>query len=244
MISHLDLDVYAGNAGNPLHRIPVFTTLLDAVPSLAILAPAPRSYWTSSAARPTQAGVIADYNAALAFAASHFPASYLTIYGHSLGASIALCLLTPSKCESTAAAAAAVHGIVLENAFTSVPDMLRALYPQRWLPYRYLGPFVRDRWDARAAAATHIFPQDLARRTMVLVSEQDEVVPPAMGRELFEVLRASGGLEDGVDGAVGRLVVLEGALHENAWRYRDWAWAMKQYLESLEREPRLDGKLG
>ena len=42
-----------GNAGNPLHRIPVFTALLNAIPSLAIFAPAPRSYWTSSgAARP------------------------------------------------------------------------------------------------------------------------------------------------------------------------------------------------
>ena len=241
------MDVYAGNAGNPLHRIPVFATVLNAVPSLAILAPAPRSYWTSSAARPTQAGLTADYTAALAFAASRFPASHLTIYGHSLGASIALCLLAPQKGAPTAAAAA-VHGLVLENAFTSVPDMLRALYPQRWLPYRYLGPFVRDRWDARAAAAAHIFPRGLARRAMVLVSERDEVVPPAMGREIFEVLRASGDAEEGVDGGpggvVGRLVVLERALHEDAWRYRDWTQAMKQYLESLEREPRPDSKSG
>ena len=126
--------------------------------------------------------------------------------------------------------------------------MLRALYPQRWLPYRYLGPFVRDRWDARAAAAAHIFPRGLARRAMVLVSERDEVVPPAMGREIFEVLRASGDAEEGVDGGpggvVGRLVVLERALHEDAWRYRDWTQAMKQYLESLEREPRPDSKFG
>jgi uncharacterized protein len=236
----------SGNAGNPLHRIPVFTTLLNTVPSLAILAPAPRSYWTSSAARPTQAGLTTDYTAALAFAASRFPASHLTIYGHSLGASVALCLLASSKGERIASAA--VHGLVLENAFTSVPDMLRALYPQRWLPYRHLGPFVRDRWDARAAAATHISPQGLARRAMVLVSERDEVVPPAMGREIFEVLRVSGYAEGdgdgGARGAVGRLVVLEGALHEDAWRYRDWAQAMKQYLETLEREPRLDGKFG
>jgi pimeloyl-ACP methyl ester carboxylesterase len=122
-----------GNAGNPLHRIPVFTTLLDAIPSLAIFAPAPRSYWTSSdAARPTQAGLTADYTAALAFAASRFPTSRLTIYGHSLGASIALCLLASHTDVSKAAAM--VHGLVLENAFSNMPDMLRVLYPQRWLP--------------------------------------------------------------------------------------------------------------
>src|SRR6267154_3041572 len=185
-----------GNAGNPLHRIPVFTTLLNAIPSLAIFAPAPRSYWTSSgAARPTQAGLTADYTAALAFAASRFPTSRLTIYGHSLGASIALCLLAPQTDVSKTAAV--VHGLVLENAFTSVPDMLRVLYPQRLLPYHYLGPFVCDRWDTRTAVASHTFPRDLARRAMVLVSERDEVVPPAMGKEIFGALRESGGNQEG-----------------------------------------------
>jgi pimeloyl-ACP methyl ester carboxylesterase len=227
-----------GNAGNPLHRIPVFTTLLNAIPSLAILAPAPRSYWTSSgAARPTQAGLTADYAAALAFAASRFPTSRLTIYGHSLGASIALCLLASRTDVSKAAAM--VHGLVLENAFTSVPDMLRVLYPQRLLPYRYLGPFVRDRWDVRAAVASHTFPRDIARRAMVLVSERDEVVPPAMGKEIFGALRASGGNQEGVGGSMrmqdslGRLVMVEGALHEDAWRYREWTRAMKTYFEDI-----------
>ena len=253
------IGVYTGNAGNPLHRLSVFAALLNAVPSLTILAPAPRSYWTSSVARPTQAGLTADYAAALAFATSRFPTSRLTIYGHSLGASIALCLLASSshhKLEdngvpnATTPAAAAVHGLVLENAFTSVPDMLHALYPQRWLPYRYLGPFVHDRWDARAAA--HTFPRGLARHAMVLVSERDEVVPPWMGREIFGVLRVSGDwdVEEGGGGVFvggagtgktrkprGRLVVLEGALHEDAWRYRDWSRAMKQYLDDLRREP-------
>jgi uncharacterized protein len=240
--------IFTGNAGNPLHRIPVFATLLNAVPSLAILAPAPRSYWTSSAARPTQAGLTADYAATLAFAASRFPTSRLTIYGHSLGASIALCLLASHAGVPNAAPTAAVHGLVVENAFTSVPDMVRTLYPQAWLPYRYLGPFVYDRWDASAAAAAHMFPRSLARRAMVLVSERDEIVPPAMGREIFGALqlRASGGMgEDGerrgVAGgsreSLGRFVVLEGALHEDAWRYRNWSRAMQQYLEDLQQEP-------
>jgi uncharacterized protein len=243
----LNLVLYytTGNAGNPLHRIPVFNTLLNAIPSLAILAPAPRSYWTSSgASRPTQAGLIADYTAALAFAASRFPTSRMTIYGHSLGASIALCLLAHPGHKGVLNAATVAHGLVLENAFTSVPDMVRVLYPQRWLPYRYLGPFVRDQWDARAAAASHIFPRRLARRAMVLVSERDEVVPPEMGREIFGALRASENTQEGQEMMMreqpeqerkflGRFVVVEGALHEDAWRYREWTRAVKQYLEDL-----------
>lgn len=121
--------------------------------------------------------------------------------------------------------------------------MLRVLYPQRWLPYRYLGPFVGDRWDARAAAASHTLPRDLARRAMVLVSERDEVVPPAMGKEIFGALRASWDDQEGredVGGSMrmqeplGRFVVVEGALHEDAWRYREWRRAIKNYLEDIE----------
>jgi pimeloyl-ACP methyl ester carboxylesterase len=216
-----------GNAGNPLHRIPMFSVLLNAIPSLAILAPAPRSYWTSTAARPTQAGLIADHAAALAFTASRFPTSFLTLYGHSLGASAALCLLAAREHEH-AAGSCDVHGLVLENAFTSVPDMLRALYPQRWLPYRYLGPFVRDRWDARAAAH-RMRHRALVHRAMVLVSARDEVIPPTMGQQIFDALKPP-------DGNLGRLVVLDRALHEDAWRHRDWSQAIKQYLCDLERK--------
>jgi hypothetical protein len=81
---------------------------------------------------------------------------------------------------------------------------------------------------------------------MVIVSGQDEVVPPAMGREIFQVLQASGDAEEGVDcWETGRqLVVIEGARHGDVYRYPDWAKAMKQYFETPERPPGLDEKFG
>jgi uncharacterized protein len=80
---------------------------------------------------------------------------------------------------------------------------------------------------------------------MVLVSERDEVVPPAMGREIFEVLQASGDAQEGWarEVAMRRLVMIEGALHEDAWRYRDWAQVMKQYFETLDKLD-LDAEFG
>ena len=101
-----------------------------------------------------------------------------------------------------------------------------------------------DRRDARAAAASHTFPRDLAQRAMVLVSERDKVVPLAMGREIFGALRASGGYQEGwksVGGSMriqeppGRFVVVVGALHEDAWRYREWtrAMAIMKYSEDI-----------
>jgi hypothetical protein len=31
-----------------------------------------------------------------------------------------------------------------------------------------------------------------------------------------------------------RFVVVEGALHEDAWRYREWTRAMKKYFEDIQ----------
>ena len=52
-------------------------------------------------------------------------------------------------------------------------------------------------------------------------------------------LRSLGTHSEGVDSrareaAMRRLVIIEGALHEDAWRYRDWAQAMKEYFEALD----------
>lgn len=41
-----------------------------------------------------------------------------------------------------------VDGVLLETPFTSVRDMLTELYPQKWLPYRYLGSFLWNHWNS------------------------------------------------------------------------------------------------
>ena len=42
-----------------------------------------------------------------------------------------------------------VDGLVLETPFTSIRAMLVAIYPQQWLPYRYLYPFLWNHWNSR-----------------------------------------------------------------------------------------------
>ncbi|KAA1475091.1 alpha/beta-hydrolase [Dentipellis sp. KUC8613] len=218
-----------GNAGNPIHRLPVFATLLRAIPDLAILAPAPRSYWTSTRATPTERGILADYTAALTYLAARFPGTPLILYGHSLGASVTACLLSalPSPPPT-------LRGAVLENPMTSTPDMLRALYPQRWLPYHHLGPLVHDKWDALRAvqgSALAVPHHDV----LVLASARDEVVPPAMAREIWDACACAEGGEKsaGRGRGLGRFVEIEGALHEDAWTYRPWAAEMKRYVRDV-----------
>ncbi|KAG5638730.1 hypothetical protein H0H81_010540 [Sphagnurus paluster] len=247
-----------GNAGNPLHRLPVFQALLRATSTgnlhtpTAVLAVAPRSYWTSTPRRPTQDGLIADYIAALGYAQLRFPGARTILYGHSLGGAVALCMLdhlsSPAVSKQTReldTSCASIAGLILENPLSSVPDMLPALYPPRWVPYRHLRPFVWDRWDAlgavEAAVATpgeNISPLvRLSRKMLVLVSENDEVVPRTMGAQIVKAAAerdVQSGAGDPVRGP--QLVVIRGALHENAWDRYGWAEAVRAYVRRVVEE--------
>lgn len=234
--------VHAGNAGNPLARLPVFDTLLNGIrqpppspratppPSLldvSVLAVAPRSYWKSSRHTPTQRGLLADYTSALTYATAHYPDATVVLYGHSLGGAVAVCLAA----SLDAAAYPFVKGLILENPFASIGGMVQALYPQRWLPYRYLAPLAFDRWDALAAVRgmrPGSLLASLARDTLVLLSEKDEVVPTSMGMQLHAALLEKVGPT--VTENSCRQVVIRGALHEHAWKQRQWAREMEGYL--------------
>lgn len=185
---------------------------------------------------PTQSGLTQDYTRVLTHAADRFPDSNLVVYGHSLGGAIAPCVLA----QIPSAQLPRVRGLILENPFSSVPAMLRALYPQKWLPYHHMGPLVWDRWDAlRAVEAPSegSVLRSVLGKTAVFVSERDEVVPPQMGRDIFARCQGLMKGEFGVD--LGRLVVVNGALHEDAWRKRQWALGMKAYIRAIERISRI-----
>lgn len=275
-----------------------------------IVAAAPRSYWSSTNKTPTQHGLLADYYSALLYASRKWPDAPITVYGHSLGGSIAVSLLQSLTEEPRSSsspppfgnrneeiighqplenvrevelrAARRIQGLILENPFSSIPDMVRALYPQKWLPYRFLAPFAWDKWNALAAmklaskhsssptsetvsshkdvkvtstSAPKIFTNSdnskrehysepgldqgvrddqvystlgrVAKNMLVLVSARDEVVPREMGEAIYAA-RPGGG--------DARLVVIERALHEDAWRQNQWAREVSNYLENTQKK--------
>ncbi|KAG8719539.1 hypothetical protein FRC09_010977 [Ceratobasidium sp. 395] len=240
-----------GNAGNPLHRIPIFrllVNLLDDRPDLDILvvAVAPRSYWKSTNKAPSELGILSDYRATLDWISSSYPSSPIVLYGHSIGGSIAVKLL--SSIDTTPPSSPRVEGLVIENAFTSVPDMVRSLYPSRWLPYCYLGPLVWDRWDALAAlrrpnglfhpdtGTPHSMGVSVLQRVvlsppsiLVLNSENDELVPPQMGERLFEAASATCSTSK----YLPERTIIQLALHDDAFTKRQWRNAMGGYLQKV-----------
>jgi alpha-beta hydrolase superfamily lysophospholipase len=192
-----------------------------------------------------------DYLHVLKYTLSRFPDARIIVYGHSLGGSVAVCLLSKLRdgigCKDTEDSNymdgrfANIRGLILENPFSSIPDMTKALYPDRWTPYHYMGPLTWDQWNAlgvmRNVRGDRSVLDRLRRDMMVVISENDEVVPKEMGKELWEAGRNGEGLhEDDRDlNGFGSIVVVRNALHENAWMRRQWLKEVSQYLAEVRR---------
>ena len=95
--------------------------------------------------------------------------SHVVIFGHSLGSGVATHL----------AARVGAAGLVLEGAFTSIPDVGAGRYP--WLPIRWLA---RERFASLDRADSIAMPK------LLLHAEDDGAIPFAMGQQLFAALQA------------------------------------------------------
>lgn len=108
----------------------------------------------------------------------------LFIWGQSVGAGFASNLaasgVIPPHLEPTA--------LILETPFLSIKAMLASLYPEKWLPYKYLHPFLRNFLDSYKNLGT-IAAQRLEKgiqppHVLILEAGRDEIVPPSHPREL------------------------------------------------------------
>ncbi len=158
---------FHGNAGNISHRLGSLRIFhgLD----LDVLIIDYRGYGQSGG-EPDEAGTYRDAVAAwrhLVEARGARP-ERVVLFGRSLGASVAAWLAARLAEEGTRPA-----GLILESAFTSVPDLAADLYP--WLPARRLA---RLRYDTRASLAAVNCP------VLVAHSPADEIIPYAHGRAL------------------------------------------------------------
>jgi len=173
---------FHGNAGNISHRLDslkIFNEL-----GLATLIFDYRGYGRSEG-EPSEEGTYRDAEAAWRFVTEgrHIPPREVVLFGRSLGAAIAAHLAT----RHTPGA------LIIESAFTSVPDLAAELYP--FLPARWLARF---RYSTQADLVSVLCP------LLVVHSRDDEIIPFAHGQRLFAVanepkrlLELRGGHNDG-----------------------------------------------
>jgi fermentation-respiration switch protein FrsA (DUF1100 family) len=153
-----------GNGGNISHRLDRALLLQSHVRSSVFLYDY-RGYGASEGS-PDEAGTYRDARAAYRWLVEqkHVKPDELVLFGESLGSAVALELAL----ERPAAA------LVLEAPFTSVPDVARRtiLAP--------LAPFVRTRYESLPRIPRLRMP------LLVMQGDRDEVIPPALGRRLFD----------------------------------------------------------
>lgn len=120
----------------------------------------------ASEGEPSEAGVYADARAAYDWlrTARHVPPERIVIFGHSLGSGVA------TELASRVPAA----GLIVEGAFTSVPDRGQELYP--YMPVKLIA---RNRFASIERVGAIRMPK------LFLHATDDEVIPIAHGRALF-----------------------------------------------------------
>ncbi|KAI3399977.1 hypothetical protein diail_5133 [Diaporthe ilicicola] len=155
-----------------------------------------RGYWTSSGT-PNETGINLDTIAAVNWISQLHENTYqkvedseqavkpiFFIWGQSIGSGFATNLaasgVIPSHLEPTA--------LILETPFLSIKAMLASLYPEKWLPYKYLHPFLRNFLDSYKNLGA-LTAQRLKKGTQppdifFLEAGRDEIVPPSHPEEL------------------------------------------------------------
>jgi len=171
-----------GNAGNNSHRLDSIRQFHEL--GLSVLIFDYRGYGQSTG-KPTEKGTYRDADAAWQYLVEQrgIPPEHIILFGRSLGASIAAELAT----RQVAA------GVILESAFTSVPDVAAKFYP--WLPVRWMS---RYQYNTRKQLA------DIHSPVLIVHSRDDEIISYDNGEDLFEAaskpkqfLELRGGHNDG-----------------------------------------------
>ncbi len=149
------------------------------------------------AGEPTEAGLIADAQSAYAFAAARYPVQQIVVWGESLGSGVAVAL----------AAQKPVGRLILEAPFTSTAAIAAIRY--WYMPVRLL---MKDQYRSDERIIKITAP------VLILHGARDNIVPYAMGEQLFDLTKApkhivrflDGGHEDldqnGALHAVGRFL--------------------------------------
>ena len=144
-----------------------------------------RGFGQSTAALPSEASAHEDALAAWQWLAAQHPQTRRYLFGHSLGAAIAV---------SVAGVVDDAAGVIVEGSFTSMADVVRTT-KWGWLP---VAPLITQRFDAGSQV------ERIKAPLLVVHGSQDQLIQPTLGRALYERAHAP-----------KRFLLVEGGTHHN-----------------------------
>ncbi len=185
---------FHGNGGALRYRVERFRKLMDN--GIGLVGVEYRGFGGLSGS-PTEAGLIADAEAAYAFAITRYWPQELVLWGESLGTNLAVVLASEKS----------VGRVILEAPFTSAAAVAARSY---W--YMPVGLLMKDQFRSDELIGKITAP------VLILHGVKDQTVPYAMGERMFDLTKArkhivrflDGGHEDldknGALHAVGRFL--------------------------------------
>lgn len=221
---------FSGNAGNISHRLEkVWKTFYRGV-GCNVLLVSYRGYGRSDGS-PSERGLRADAEAAFDYLVSRSDIDKTNIfaYGHSLGCGVAIHLTRATnahardlgqRVQGTNAGRRAqlpvVRGLILDNGFTSVSDMVSHIYPS-WTPYViFKSLLLRNFWENEKEVA------DIPQPLLVLTAPKDTQVPSWMSKKVFDSATASVHKE---------MHSFEWGTHDDNWKQPQYAATIKRFME-------------
>ncbi|MFO1220497.1 MAG: alpha/beta fold hydrolase [Burkholderiaceae bacterium] len=144
-----------------------------------------RGFGQSTDQLPSEESAYEDARAAWNWLRREMPRAPRYIFGHSLGAAIAVHLAAEVDDE---------RGVMLEGSFPSIPDVVSTMR-FGWLP---LGPLITQRFEAAQLIAR------IGSPVLVVHGSNDALIRPELGRALYERARAP-----------KRFVLVDGGTHHN-----------------------------
>ena len=179
---------FHGNGGALHYRVERFKKLI--ADGIGLVALEYRGFG-GNAGSPSEHGLIADAEAAYAFAAARYPAKQIVLWGESLGSGVAVAI----------AAEKPVGRVILEAPFTSTAAVASIRY--WYMPVRLL---MKDQFHSDERIGKVTAP------LLILHGFQDQIVPYAMGERLFELANQPKHIVKFLDGGHEDLDA-NGALH-------------------------------
>ncbi|MDT3683603.1 MAG: alpha/beta hydrolase [Pseudorhodoplanes sp.] len=154
---------FHGNGGALRHRVARFKNLTADGSGLVAL-----SYrgYGGSGGSPSEEGLLADGDAAYAFARAQYPKAKLVIWGESLGTGVAVAVAAERKADA----------LILEAPYTSTADIAFAAYP--FIPVSLL---MKDQFRSDTRIGQVKAP------ILIFHGMRDNVIPFAYGQRLFEL---------------------------------------------------------
>ena len=154
---------FHGNGGSLRYGVPRFRELIGA--GIGLVALEYRGYGGNEGS-PSESGLIADGEAAYAYAAAHYPVKQIVLWGQSLGSGVAVAV----------AAKEPVDRVILEAPFTSTAAVAALRY---W--YIPVSLLMKDQFHSDRRIKKVTAP------LLIMHGVKDRVVPYAMGERLFEL---------------------------------------------------------